>query len=554
MQKIIERKPQVLDQGGDRPVSAAIDGITLELIWHRLVSIVDEAAAALVRTSFSSIVRESNDFACVITDAEGYSVAQATNSIPSFIGTAPRTIRYFLQEFPAESLSEGDVLITNDIWLGTGHLPDITVARPVFFKGQLVAFAGSVAHSPDIGGRIRSADAKEVFEEGLQIPVMKVLERGQINKTFESFLRKNVRVPDQVIGDLYAQFSALHLIERQLVTLMQERGLSSMTDLSHELRSRSEGAMRRAISALPDGVYRAEAISDGIDAPIRLQMALEVSGDEITVDYAGTDPQVQRSINVCLAYTSAYTSHGIKAVLCPDVPNNDGTLAPLKIVAPEGSILNSVPPAAGGARALIGHFVPAMVLNALAKVVSDRVIAGVGSPLWCVNMAGVKDDGKTFANLFFLNGGYGASAERDGINVLSWPSNISSTPVEVIEQIAPLKVHFRKFRPMIEANGARRGGAGQEMLLESFNDGPATLSFMAERTRPEAAAPGINGGLPGAPGEILIDGKPVNPKTQHAAKKGTMVLLRTPGGGGYGDPKDRLTELVEQDRANGYLS
>ena len=554
MQKIIEPEARISSGVEESPSPTPLNGITLELIWQRLISIVDEAAAALVRTSFSSIVRESNDFACVITDAAGYSIAQASKSIPSFIGTAPRTIRGFLQEFPPESLSEGDVLITNDIWLGSGHLPDITVAKPIFFRGQLVAFAGSVAHSPDIGGRIRSADAKEVFEEGLQIPVMKVLEQGQINKTFEKILRKNVRVPDQVIGDLYAQFSALHLIERQVTTLMQERGLSSIYELSQELRGRSESAMRRAISALPDGVYRAEAISDGFEAPIRLQMALEVSGDEITVDYDGSDPQVQRSINVCLAYTTAYTSHGIKAVLCPDVPNNDGTLAPLSIVAPEGSILNSVPPAAGGARALIGHFLPAMVLNALAKVVPDRVIAGTGSPLWCVNMAGLNSAGKSFANLFFLNGGYGASARQDGVNVLSWPSNISSTPVEVIERIAPLKVHFRRFRQMSMANGARRGGAGQEMLFESLNDGPATMSFMAERTRPEAAAPGINGGLPGAPGEITIDEMPVNPKTQHAVNKGAMVLLRTPGGGGNGEPTNRPSDLVEQDRANGYIA
>ncbi len=554
MEELIAPQARVLNTGESLVTPTRLNGITLELIWQRLISIVDEAAAALVRTSFSSIVRESNDFACVITDAEGHSIAQASKSIPSFIGTAPRTIRCFLQEFPPESLSEGDVLITNDIWLGSGHLPDITVAKPIFIQGQLVAFAGSVAHSPDIGGRIRSADAKEVFEEGLQIPVMKVLERGQINKTFEKILRKNVRVPDQVIGDLYAQFSALHLIERQITTLMQERRLNSLSGLSNELRSRSEQAMRKAISILPDGIYRAEAISDGIDAPIKLKVALEVTGDEIKVDYAGSDPQVQRSINVCLAYTTAYTAHGIKAVLCPDVPNNDGTLAPLRIVAPEGSILNSVPPAAGGARALIGHFLPGMVLSALAKVVPDRVIAGVGSPLWCVNMAGIRPDGKTFANLFFLNGGYGASAQRDGVNVLSWPSNISSTPVEVIEQIAPLKVHFRRFRPMSETNGARRGGAGQEMLLESLSDGPATMSFMAERTRPEAAAPGINGGLPGAPGEVLIDEAPVNPKIQHVVQKGTMVLLRTPGGGGAGDPRDRPSELVDQDPVNGYIA
>ena len=495
-----------MDKAGETQRSSAsggisnLDGITLELIWQRLISIVDEAAAALVRTSFSTVVRESNDFACVVTDAEGYSMAQATKSIPSFIGTAPKTIRHFLSEFPAETLNEGDILITNDIWLGSGHLPDITVAKPIFLDGRLVAWAGSVAHSPDIGGRIRSADAKEVFEEGLQIPVMKALEGGELNKTFEKILRKNVRVPEQVIGDLFAQFSALHLIERQVVKLMQERELASMTGVSRELRSRSEGALRQAIAALPDGTYHAEAVSDGVDAPIRLKMALTVDGDEISVDCAGSDPQVQRSINVCLAYTTAYTAYGIKAVLCPDVPNNDGTLAPLTITAPEGSILNSVPPAAGGARALIGHFLPAMVLNALAQVVPDKVIAGVGSPLWAVNMAGLRPDGKSFANLFFLNGGFGASAERDGSNVLSWPSNISSTPVEVIERLAPLKVHYRRLRPMTEANGAHRGGSGQEMLLENLNQGPTTLSFLAERTRPEAAAPGINGGLPGAPG------------------------------------------------------
>lgn len=533
---------------------ALLDGISLELFRQRLVSIVDEAAAALVRTSFSSIVRESNDFACVITDAHGHSIAQASNSIPSFIGTVPRTIRSFLEAFPAETLNEGDILITNDIWDGTGHLPDITVAKPVFADRRLVAFAGSVAHSPDIGGRIRSADAREVSEEGLQIPTMKVVERGQMNETLERILRKNVRVPDQVIGDLYAQFSALHLIEKQIISFIRERKLDSMNEVSFELRRRSESAMRAAISALPDGAYTSEAISDGIDHPIRLRMVLEVKGDEIKVDFAGTDAQVQRSINVCLAYTTAYTAYGIKAVLCPDVPNNDGTLAPLTITAPAGSILNSTPPAAGGARALIGHFLPAMVLSALAKVVPDRVIAGVGSPLWCVNMAGVKGDGKAFANLFFLNGGYGASAQDDGINVLSWPSNISSTPVEVIERMAPLKVHFRRLRTLSRANGARRGGAGQEMLLESLHEGPATLSFMAERTRPEAAAPGINGGLSGEPGEILIDDTPVNPKTQHVVKKGARVLLRTPGGGGYGDPNHRPAELVEQDRKNGYTA
>lgn len=529
------------------------DGITLELLWRRLIGIVDEAGAALVRTSFSSIVRESNDFACVITDANGRSMAQASAGIPSFIGTAPRTIRAFIEHYPLETLTPGDVLITNDIWLGTGHLPDITVARPVFHDGRLVAWAGSVAHSPDIGGRVRSADATSVYEEGFQIPPMKVMHAGVIDKTLERLLRQNVRVPDQVMGDLFAQFTGLALIERQINALMREYKLQTLDALSHELRARSERAMRNAIGALREGTYTAEAVSDGFDAPIRLRMAMTVRGDSLEIDCAGSDPQVQKSINVCLAYTTAYTAYGIKAVLCPDVPNNDGTLAPLTITAPHGSILNSAPPAPGGARALIGHFLPAMVLNVMAQVVPDKVIAGVGSPIWCVNMAGVQADGKGFANLFFLNGGYGASARGDGANVLSWPSNISSTPVEVIEQIAPLKVHRRQFRAINGANGRHRGGTGQEILLESLAENPATMSFMAERTRPEAAAPGLHGGEPGAPGEIEIDGKQVNPKQQHTVARGSRILLRTPGGAGFGDPKERTALEVERDRKAGFV-
>lgn len=529
-----------------------LNGITLELLWRRLISMVDEAAASLVRTSFSSIVRESNDFACVVTDASGKSIAQASNSIPSFIGTVPRTIRAFLEAYPETELQEGDVLITNDCWLGTGHLPDITVGKPIFKNGILVAWAGSVAHAPDIGGRVRSADATSVFEEGLQIPVMKVLCAGKMDETLNRIIRKNVRVPDQVIGDLYAQFTGLALMERQTLALMQEYELNNLEALSRELRSRSETAMRHAIKELPDGTYHAEAVSDGIDTPIRLKMALTVKGDEILIDFDGSDAQVQKSINVCLAYTTAYTTYGVKAILCPDVPNNDGAQAPLTVTAPEGCILNSKPPAAGGARALIGHFLPAMVMNALAQVVPAKVIAGVGSPLWCINMAGTKTNGQGFANLFFLNGGYGASAKADGINVLSWPSNISSTPVEIIEQLAPLKVHHRRLREVDGANGLHRGGTGQELLLESLSENPATMSFMAERTRPESATSGLAGGEPGAPGEILIDGVKINPKTQQLVKLGTKVLLRTPGGGGYGDPQSRPVELLEQDRMRGY--
>ena len=530
------------------------NAITLEMLWTRLISIVDEAAAALVRTSFSTVVRESNDFACVLTDAHGNSLAQATDSIPSFIGTVPRTVRHFLAAFPADQLSPGDILITNDIWMGTGHLPDITVAMPIFFKKRLVGFAGSVAHAPDIGGRMRSPDAREVFEEGLQIPVMKAVRRGKIDATLERILRKNVRVPDQVMGDLHAQFTALHLMESRVITLLREHALPNLQDLAREIHTRSETAMRKAIRAVPDGVYRQSAVSDGIDAPIHLELALTVKGGALGIDFAGTAPQVARSINVCMAYTIAYTAYGIKAVLAPDVPNNEGVLRPIKIVAPAGSIANSTPPAAGGARALIGHFFPMMVINALAQALPGKVVATAGSPLWCINLAGQRREGGAFANMFFVNGGYGAAHHRDGAHVLSWPSNVSSTPVEMIEQLAPLKVHYRRLRVGTGGRGRFRGGNGQEVLMESRASGPLTLSFLAERTRAEAAPAGISGGEAGATGEIIINDQRVNPKVQHVINPGGTVLIRTPGGGGFGPAAERDAAATEADRVEGYVT
>src|SRR5688572_9406449 len=532
----------------------SFNAVTLEMLWTRLISITDEAAAALVRTSFSTIVRESNDFACVLTDARGGSIAQATDSIPSFIGTVPRSIRHFLAEFPHDTLRPGDILITNDVWMGTGHLPDITCATPIFHKRRIVGFAGTVAHAPDIGGKMRSADAREVFEEGLQIPVMKAVNGGKIDATFERFVRKNVRVPDQVMGDLYAQFTALRLMEDRVLSLLKEHKLDSLEQLAREIHTRSEKAMRAAIREVPDSVYRQAAFSDGFAEPIRLELTMTVKGDSIHIDFAGSAAQVPRSINVCLAYTIAYTSYGVKAVLGPGIPNNDGVLRPITITAPEGSIVNSRPPAAGGARALIGHFFPMMVLQALSQALPDRVVATVGSPLWCINLSGARPDGKSFTNLFFMNGGFGAAHDRDGINVLSWPSNISSTPVEMIEQLSPLRVKFRQLRSGSGGRGKYRGGTGQEIMFELGGEQPIAVAFLAERTRPEAAPAGIAGGEPGASGELYINGERVDPKTQHFVEPGGTVLIRTPGGGGYGAAGQRTPDHLEADRIDGYAA
>jgi N-methylhydantoinase B len=355
------------------------------------------------------------------------------------------------------------------------------------------------------------------------------------------------------MGDLYAQFTALTLMEQRVMALLDDNQLESLDELAREIHARSEAAMRAAIRKLPNGVYRQRAISDGLAEPIELALTMTVEDETIAIDYAGSAPQVARAINVCLAYTIAYTAFGVKAVLAPDIPNNEGVLRPITITAPEGSIANSTWPAAGGARALIGHFFPMMVIQALAKALPDQVIATVGSPLWCVNMTGQRRDGSTFAGMFFANGGYGASARRDGAHVLSWPSNVSSTPVEMIEQLLPLKVHHRKLRVGTGGAGRRRGGNGQELLLENRAPGAVTVAFLAERTREAAAPAGLAGGAPGAPGELLIAGKKVDPKSQHLVEPGGTVMIRTPGGGGYGPPAERDPADRAADTAEGYV-
>ncbi len=312
--------------------------------------------------------------------------------------------------------------------------------------------------------------------------------------------------------------------------------------------------MRAAIREVPNGIYHHSAVCDGFEKPIELRMAMTVSDESIAIDFAGSAAQVPRSINVCLAYTNAYTSYGVKAVLSPNIPNNEGVLRPITITAPAGSILNSTPPAAGGARALMGHFLPMMVITALAKAMPQKVMATVGSPLWCITLSGVRLNGASFTNLFFMNGGFGAAHDRDGANVLSWPSNISSTPVEMIEQLSPLHVRYRRLRTDSGGRGQYRGGTGQEILFENRSPTPITVAFLAERTRAETAPAGIAGGGAGAPGEVLINGERADPKVQHVIAAGSTIEFKTPGGGGYGPSVLRDAELIDADRADGYVT
>jgi N-methylhydantoinase B len=547
---------------GGVAMAEGFDAVTLELLWRRLISLVDEAAAALVRTSFSTLVRESYDFSCIVTDDRGQSLVQATESIPSFIGTLPATVKHFLRLFPPETLSPGDVLITNDLWFGTGHLPDITVAKPIFRHGRLVAFSASTAHAPDIGGKIRSPEPREVFEEGLQIPPWKLLRAGETDATLVAIIRQNVRTPDQTMGDLWAQVVALDLMEERLGALMEAYALADLRALAGEIHGRCERAMRGAIAALPDGTYRSELQTDGVaDRPVTIRMALTVAGDTIDIDYSGTDPQVDRAINCALCYTYAMSVYGVKVCTSPTLPNNEGGFRPISIRAPEGCIVNPVFPASGGSRMLIGHYLPMLVFGCLGQIVPERVMAACGSPMWGMNQSGLRvaapgegtqgQPGKPYANMFFFNGGMGATMQGDGQSCLSWPSNVSSTSVEISEHIAPLRFHHKRLRAGSGGAGRHRGGLGQEILIESRSDSPIAVSFLAERT--VFPAFGIEGGAAGAPGMLRINGEAVDPKRQYILRHGDRVLLATPGGGGHGEPAARDAAALDADGRAGYI-
>jgi len=526
------------------------DAITLEVLWTRLISVVDEAAKAIVRTSFSTLSNEANDFACVLTDARGFALAQNSGSIPSFIGTLPATVRHFLSEFGADGMKPGDVFITNDPWQGTGHMSDVCLVKPIFHRDRLVAFAATTSHMPDIGGRIRAIEARELFEEGLHIPLARLRRAGETDPTLVQLIRANVRTPDQTTGDIWAQVSANELMDNRVTRLMDDYDLTSLDAVGDELFARSERAMRHAIAAVPDGTYRFALETDGFEKSYQFRIALTVKGDEIIADYTGTSPAQPRAINCVMAYTYAMTAYAVRCALLPGLPNNEGMYRPVKVEAPEGCLLNPKFPAAVVSRAQTGHYVPVLVLGALHQVIPDKVMAGAGSPLWAVAQSGTRDDGRPYTNVLFFNGGMGATAVKDGEHVLSWPSNISSTPVEIAERNSPLFFRHKRMREASGGQGRFRGGLGQDVLFESRSRRPIVLSFMAERTR--VPAPGLAGGGPGGVGDVRINGKKVDHRRQHVLAHGDTVLVSTPGGGGYGPARARAQALRKRDAALGY--
>jgi N-methylhydantoinase B len=504
------------------------NAIELEILWKRLISVVDEAAAAFVRTCFSTLVRDGNDFAIVLTDAQGRSLAQSNMSLPGFIGCLPATVRHFLAKHPAATMREGDVYITNDPWKGSGHIHDVTTVTPIFRQGRLVAFAAVVSHLPDIGGRLRSNSSREIYEEGLQIPLLKLLDAGRPNEVLIEMITQNIRVPDQGMGDIWAQVSACRMMGERLQPLLDK---VSLEELGAAVRARSEKAMRDAIRRIPDGVYASTVQHDGFEAPIVIQCRLEVKGDRIDIDFAGSSAQVARAMNVVPIYTFAYTVYGIKALLCPEIPNNEGSFLPITTTAPPGSIFNPTYPAASGGRSAIGHLLPAAVFKALAEVLPQKVWAG-GSPNSSMTMSG-EYRGKRYAVVNFLNAGQGATARRPGFSALSFPANLGNTPVEVMESLAPIRVLRREIRRGSGGAGRHRGGEGLSFEFELLADArEATASFLM--TQLKSVPAGLAGGGAGQPGRLVINGGEVDPTEPRILRAGDRVIMETAGGGAYG--------------------
>lgn len=532
-------------------MSENFDPISLEILWNRLVAIVDEASAALVRASFSTVLRESNDFACILLDSKGRSLAQSTRSIPSFIGTMPISLKKFLEIFPPDTLKPGDVIISNDPWMCSGHLPDVTMATPIFRGEELIAFAGCIGHSPDMGGRLRSADSSEIYEEGLQIPPTRLMKAGQWNEELATLIRRNVRVPDMVIGDLQAEMAANELLGKRLIELMEETGMQRLEALAETIQKASEKAVREGIQTIPDGAYDHEIWMDGFDEPLKIKIRIDIEGDRLHCDYTGTANQIQYGLNTVLNYTYAYSVYPLKCAIAPNVPNNEGCFRPMTVSAPEGSLLNPRYPAAVGGRAMVGHYLTTAIFGALQDVIPDRIQADSGSPLWGVNFAGTHQE-KKFASLFFLNGGQGASPHKDGISCLPYPSNISNTPVEVIENTIPVVVHAKEFRKNSSGAGKYRGGLGQRMEIELVADAPCKVAFLSERI--QFAPQGMKGGKPGDTGRLELNGKPIHPKKNIVIQPHDVLSLCTPGGAGFWEPGQRDIQQIRNDVKNELIS
>ena len=539
---------------------AELSVVACQVMWNRLISIVEEQAQALVRTAFSTSVREAGDLSAGVYDAGGQMLAQAVTGTPGHVNAMADAVPHFIRRIGRETMFEGDVYITNDPWEGTGHLHDITVVTPSFHKGQLVGFFACTAHIVDIGGRGFGADANSVYEEGLYIPILKLFDKGAVDQTLIRIIRGNVREPDQVVGDVYALATCNEIGQRRLIDMMKEFHLSDLEGISDFILGNSRRATLEKIASLPRATAAGQMRIDGYDSPIDLCVTLTIAGDHILCDWAGTSGVDKKGINVPMVYTKAYACYALKCAIAPEIPNNAASLAPFVVTAPENSIVNALHPAPVALRHVIGHMLPDTIFAALDQILPHTVPAE-GAGCLCNFQLSLRPrtdapalpDARRAEVLMFNSGGAGARPMLDGLSATAFPSGVMTMPVEATEQAGPVIVWCKELRPDSGGAGQFRGGLGQVMEVGA-RDGHE-FDFQAMFDRLHHPARGRHGGAAGAATTITrSDGSAMKGKGKQFVPHGHIVKMAFPGGAGYGPAELRDPALVMRDLAMGYIT
>ena len=531
-----------------------------QVMWNRLISIVEEQAQALVRTAFSTSVREAGDLSAGVYDTHGQMLAQAVTGTPGHVNAMADAVAHFIRRIGRQNMFEGDVYITNDPWEGTGHLHDITMVTPSFHQEVLVGFFACTAHIVDIGGRGFGADAQSVYEEGLYIPIMKFAERGDVDGTLIKIIRGNVREPDQLIGDIYALATCNEIGHRRLIDMMVEFDLATLDDIARFILDHSREATLERINALPKTEATGEMTVDGFDTPITLKVKISIEDDKIISDFTGTSGVDPKGINCPLVYTKAYACYALKVAIAPEIPNNAASLAPFEIIAEENTIVHALHPAPVALRHIVGHFVPDTVFDAFDKIVPGLVPAEGAGCLCNFQMsvrprtdAPAPSHARRSEVLTFNSGGSGARPNHDGLNATAFPSGVMTMPIEATENAGPVIIWRKELRPDSGGAGKTRGGLGQFMEVGALEGHEFDLQAMFDRGAHPAR--GRRGGQAGAPTTIAQDdGSPMRVKGKQFVPHGRKVMMAFPGGAGYGNPADRDPDLVKRDLARGYIS
>lgn len=531
------------------------DPITRQILWNRLIAVAEEQATTMVRAAFSPPVREGGDLSAGVFDLQGRMLAQAVTGTPGHVNTMMLAVPHFLAAFPVETMRPGDAFITNDPWIASGHLHDVTVLTPAFYRKRLVGLFAATVHIVDVGGRGMGTDAREVYEEGVFIPPMTLAAAGRLNEDLLTLLRANSREPLQLEGDLLAILAAGEEGARRLAETLDEFGEPDLALIGDHIVESSRAATEEAIGRLKPGLYHYLGRTDGYEAPVDLHATMTIAGRRIHIDFAGSSPQSRYGINVVLNYTRAYTAYGIKCLVAPDVPNNTGSLAPFEVTAPEGCILNPRRPAAVAARHIIGHALPDVAIGCLVQAMPGRGTAESGM-MWNPYIRGARGfDGtaRPWEMFYFQSGGMGARADKDGLDATAFPAGIKNIPVEASEAAAPVVFWQKELRPDSGGPGRFRGGLGQVVEIGGL-DGQA-LRIQAMFDRVESPARGRGGGGEGAPGSLrLTSGTPLRAKGQQDVPEGDRLILELPGGGGWGDPRSRDPAALAEDLREGLVT